>query len=395
MNFRHEYPGLALAAAAMVALSGCFGDGGGGGTSDTGNKMDTTQLVDTRPQVQRLLEEAGVTQKDIGELYDRLSSPHIASPTSPEIIIRSSEGEGSDDIKVTVEEEDGYFVVKRIEPMGQQNARMNTLPDKRWTIDARTDTYEDFDLEFVGFDSTTKGIILAKTFNDADTNDDTGRNGKILFYAMLDTAGEDDYLSGGAWMFVPDKPVRRKAPYVVATFARGAEDVYTNTGFAALTGEASYEGPAIGVYAYTRDVNDVENFLSHVGGFTGRADMAVNFGTSSEDGKIEGTIADLRFENGVALGLTGLSVPLDSVMINVEKGQAGFFPSRERNSAPVSNITQDGWDGKYLGKFFGGEQTTEQPSSIAGTFDATYTDSDAQLHLLGSFTAKKQPPTTP
>ncbi len=420
-RIRYDYPGFALATAAMIALSGCGGgssDPGGGGSSDPeGANLPPTDLTDQRIETlsqAKLLKEAGIEQDDLAAVYSALkdrvdNAGNTNDKTANKILIRSSsklenvtpavvDRDGNiitpevvtpGDVTVTVEVKydangDGpFFVVKR------------TDASDEWMVDTETDTPKHLEID------GTNGIVLAKAF------DGTSRDGTVLLYAMSDRedAADDDYLSGGVWLFVPeDLTNAQNSDYVAEAFATGGVPYSSSSNFVPLTGEATYQGPAIGVYAYTYATtsNLVSDEKVETGGFTAIVSMTADFATDTSDGFLtRGSIGSFVFDNGEKLlGSETISLTQSK---DFEDGGSGVFSGIL--FPPDPDVLRFDDNSGWSAQFFGENVAGEKPASIAGTFhgsmewdttvewDTTTDDPPLvrKLDLLGAFNLGKQP----
>ncbi len=400
---RPDYPWVALSVAAMVALSGCIWDDSNP-TEPEMNMFDQEEPVigepvDTRSQTHRLLNEAGLSDTDLFEnalaaLYAAMNlvdSDNVrlidntrtyqrkgAGDYLDDTILRASSDNAVADIVPRYDGENLYFIVER-DDAGYQ-----------WVIDTETDNPETLAID------GTNGIVLVKTFDDADTNTETGRDGTVLVYAMSDIENDadTDYLSAAVWVFIPEDLANAAASdYVVGAVAKGT-DPYSNdeTGsvsFPALTGTATFVGPAIGVYTYAED-----DVAVGAGGFTAEVDLIANFNPNNaptEHGKITGgNIGNFKFDNGESFGFT---------TINLSGSALNFDNQGQELFTGTVGPTRSEWDGDYSGQFFGEQETFPgsghmEPASIAGTFSAVRTwdgngnDMNELLNLLGAFNLK-------
>ncbi len=188
-------------------------------------------------------------------------------------------------------------------------------------------------------------------------------------YTDYEGTNDTDYLAGGIWVFVPDTATSL-ADYEFGAFVDG-NDPFTSTAIMPLTGTATYEGDATGVYS---DQTVGRNYF-----FDALASLTANFGTNSGLGTIDGRIH--TFEEG------GEPVEGNPVLTlgtaNITNTNHGFF-----NSSTTMTFDGDDYTGKWGGQFYSNGESDGKPGSVAGTFGGATADDN--YSFLGVFGAYKE-----
>ncbi len=194
-------------------------------------------------------------------------------------------------------------------------------------------------------------------------------------YTDIESAGDTDYLAGGIWFYVPDD-ASNLADGEVGVFVDG-NDPFEQANIAGLTGTATYNGGASGLY-----LNANSDELLEIA--SDDAVLTANFGSSSALGTIEGTITDFGLDDG---SLTPI-IPTFSVTLsrtNIGASDSGFFTGD--TTATYQGVTYD--QGKWGGQFYGnGATATALPNSVLGTFGVAG-DDPADGYILGAFSADR------
>ena len=195
-------------------------------------------------------------------------------------------------------------------------------------------------------------------------------------YTDYEGENDTDYLAGGIWVFAPDDATSL-ADYEFGAFVDG-NDPFAQSALPALTGTATYEGEATGVYS-----EDGRNWF-----FDAAATLMANFdGGTNNLGTISGSIYDADVygvrELGDNFDVRRVNATLDLGTANIGGPEAGFFTGN-------TSMTSDGdtYTGKWGGQFYGNGESDDKPGSVAGTFGAATMDGDQSL--LGAFGAYKE-----
>ena len=211
----------------------------------------------------------------------------------------------------------------------------------------------------------------------------------------LGSAVSSDWLAFGNWLYVP-KDGSNEDAYDFGVFASGG-DPFEVTNLGGLTGTATYEGKATGMY-YT----GISSESPAIGSFTADVELMADFGTISEYGTVGGEVNNFVFVDDMSSEL-----PTSLELTTSAYEQYGVDPQGSQNvfdrSWPTESEAQPGgwiqgrtsasfgsetWGGHWSGAFFGnGVVPTDHPTSIAGTFGATNYNGSG---LTGSFGAYRQ-----
>ena len=142
---------------------------------------------------------------------------------------------------------------------------------------------------------------------------------------------------------------------------------------AGLTGTATYEGPATGLYMLKANAA-AEPELDY---FNAQASLTANFGDASALGSVSGTITESMSDGGVRLPELTLE-------------PADLKQPRNVNGVNFRGDTSGtGLAGKWGGRFYSnGASATDHPGSVAGTFGAK--TAGGLLAITGAFGAYKQ-----
>ena len=194
------------------------------------------------------------------------------------------------------------------------------------------------------------------------------------FYSDIEDNADADYLFMGFWISERIERSMTSSNYHFI-FGAGGTDPFdeSNAKLLSLTGTATYEGPAIGLYMKKEDAAAAPE-LDY---FNAKASLTADFSDAAAPGAISGTISEGVTDGGESLpGLT-----LESTGIKESGSGFGGWISGDTSG--------DGLAGKWGGRFFGnGENATDHPGAVAGTFGAKSTD-DLQA-IVGTYGAYKQ-----
>ena len=203
----------------------------------------------------------------------------------------------------------------------------------------------------------------------------------VLYTDRSKTPEIDDYLTFGVWLTVPEQVAD---DHSVGAYATGGDPF--NGHVPGLTGEPTYEGPAVGIYGK----RVAGTGTSDVGSFTADASLTAKF----NDGSVSGYVTSFK-ENGKPLGAWKVKLNFG------DSGDNELGP----NFGGGTQISKTGNDpdmkgtGAWTGQFYGNGQ---QPGSVAGTFntktgtlDKIMSDDQVDqgfLGIVGAFGAKKVMP---
>ena len=184
------------------------------------------------------------------------------------------------------------------------------------------------------------------------------------------TATDDtDYLAGGVWLFVPDGATSAD-DYVFGAFGDGS-DPFAQSNIMALTGTATYEGAATGVYS------EKTAEATSIGYFDGDVELTANFGGGSDLGTISGSITNFEVDGDPEVGTLNLGTA------DIGSLNSGFFQGDVTGSDDERMYT-----GNWGGQFFGNGESDGKPGSVGGTFGGSSTDDE--VNFVGVFGAHKQ-----
>ena len=201
--------------------------------------------------------------------------------------------------------------------------------------------------------------------------------------AAVDAVPDADYLTFGVWLSVPDTTGVNNTGVEVGAFSFGSQAHTVN---AAITGSATYEGPAVGVRSMGGEVSHVD----------GTATLTANFGAIDTDaerttsppadttpGSISGTVdiggmtVHLGEDSDVSDGITGNTRAGD--IVHQDAGTATYM---------YTGV----WRGAFYGPADDGATPAQPiaPGSVAGTFGVSGGEDDTAMSLIGAFGAHKQ-----
>ena len=212
-----------------------------------------------------------------------------------------------------------------------------------------------------------------------------------------------DYLAFGHWLHVPEDVTDMDA-YDFGVYASGG-DPFETTNLAGLTGTATYEGDAVGMY-YVDGLSSSPD----VGAFTADVALTADFGDGSATGFIDGEVNNFMFEGDVAsslpatVTLASRTWPYLPDRFGVPQGSTNIFDTSWRNAdylrpgGHIGGVTEadvDGedWGGQWHGVFYGnGASPTDHPTSVAGVFGTSMMNdyNRSGNGLTGSFGAHRQ-----
>lgn len=225
------------------------------------------------------------------------------------------------------------------------------------------------------------------------------------------TVPNADYLAFGHWLYVPDD-VTNWVEYEFGTFASGG-DPFETANIAGLTGTATYEGDAVGMY-YVGGLTDNPT----VGSFTADVTLDADFGDGIATGSLTGEVNNFEFEDDVASSLPatvmltsdfysyisdgfGRNHTLDEY--GVVRGESNIFDTPWRTNAPwpggyvtgetLADVNGEYWDGQWHGALYGnGASATDHPTGVAGHFNTAPFDDFMRVGsgLTGAFGAHRQ-----
>ena len=187
-------------------------------------------------------------------------------------------------------------------------------------------------------------------------------------YTDSEGSGDTDYLVGGVWL-VPGSEDREgnPNPWDLVAFMDGS-DPFMQDNLAGLTGTATYEGDAFGVYA---DMGEGDN--KH---FEADVELTAEFGGGATLGTISGSVSEFELDGERTEEIGVLTLGETSI----GDSSSGFFTG--------DTSLDGGFTGKWGGLFYGNGESDGKPGSVAGTFGAA-TD-DESRSLLGIFGTYKQ-----
>ena len=186
----------------------------------------------------------------------------------------------------------------------------------------------------------------------------------------------NDYLLLGIWL---DEAAGGADTF--GTFAVGGPGHPFTRNVDALEGTATYEGKAVGAHHKTG---------VGVNWFDADAMLTAKFGDGTATGTIEGTIGNIRVNGGEAM-----ADPIHLVETTIATGANTFDGNAVMGmQSGVGQATHD-FNGTWSGGFFGdGEEATDHPMSVAGTFGVTRetgTGDDTVIEsYVGAFGADKR-----
>jgi len=155
-----------------------------------------------------------------------------------------------------------------------------------------------------------------------------------------------------------------------AGFPGGAANVRAD-----MTGSATYQGAAAGVYA-TMDVSAGRVTAAASGEFTARAALTAHFFGTQDAGEVTGTIDSFR--NGDGAPMEGWGVTLKAAALRT--GAASFAGE---TGGTIGLATSE--EGSWEGRFHGTDGADARPGHVTGRFDLHFPGA----HLAGAFGASK------
>ncbi len=204
---------------------------------------------------------------------------------------------------------------------------------------------------------------------------------------------DSDYLAFGVWLNDGDSPG-------VAAFADGGEPIASFADYVTLTGTATYNGKATGVYTAGSSVDYFEGDASLTANFGAPGTADDENAADDEVGTIQGSITSI-YAGGVA---TGDTISLREADIT----DAGDFSGNARMGAGVirdDDTVAYPYNGTWSGRFYGpatDDAATEDvvegpantaPAAVAGTFGVTGTvgegDDAVTRSYVGAFGARR------
>ena len=358
---------LILPIVLAMVLSGCGGKrvmtgvpgggttvgGGTGGTGGGGNGGDTTLTFDSAFETYPT------------SLEGTIVSAAQNQPTGS--VTQSSTG--TDQVSTTVEFTDDNRASFSITANagGNDAWSMDTTNDQIDSLESRVTTIGTAEAELAGAE-------LRKGFS--------GGTRVAQVIGLRRSFGPDfgfgtDYLSGGAWVFVPDDTTNDQA-FEYGAFFGGSDPFFQQAIRGVLTGRADYKGLARGNYTVSKFTTNPS--ANHQ--FSADVELRANFDAGTNGlGKIRGSVTN--FEGG---GINeGETNPLENWELTLETADitdaadGGFFTGSTNGIVGSRMLT-----GQWGGKFFGSGGVTEHPDAAAGTFGAA--DSDG-AGLAGFFAA--------
>ena len=189
--------------------------------------------------------------------------------------------------------------------------------------------------------------------------------------AMVDVA-DRDYLTYGFWLSTTTKDGAIASYDTVQTFATSS--LPTSTGLGTVTGTATYEGDAAGVYVHETKKEDGTNDTVTSGRFTADVALKAYFEevVGRTDNSLEGTISDFDLDGGQD---NSWSVDVSAIF--------------EDNGA-IRDAIVSGNNGSLSGQFHGtgdANDSTVPPPVLIGEFNASFVNGD----VAGAYGARKQP----
>ncbi len=193
---------------------------------------------------------------------------------------------------------------------------------------------------------------------------------------------DDEYLYFGWWI---DRPTKAGSDgsysYDFQSFSGGV-GAYTASNLDGVTGSATYNGAAAGVYV-TKDISNGQITDATMGEFSAAAKLTANFGNATDPGLIGGSISDFKDADGSAMA--GWGVTLNSDFLAT--GSATFAGPTTGTTGPGATGTGS-WEGMFYGDATNADGTvnaTAAPMGVAGRFDAHL----AGAHIAGGFGASR------
>ena len=180
--------------------------------------------------------------------------------------------------------------------------------------------------------------------------EDTSLHHYVDLFSDIENNEDNDYLVMGFWLRERKERRSTESKYGLI-IASGGNDPFDRSNVAGLTGTATYEGPATGLYMLKANAA-AEPELDY---FNAKASLTANFGDASALGSVSGTITESMTDGGV--GLPELTLE-----------PADFTQSGTNFHGDTSGT---GLAGKWGGRFYSnGASATDHPGSVAGTFGA-------------------------
>ena len=350
---------LCLAVIGVVAVTGCGGGGKSGGSSPSYDRL----------VVPRILNTAGAIQGAATALHGAAEVTPVAGS------VNQSSDATNDEFQVMVSGPAKTLTIEvyNTDPTADGEMPLVTTGRGRqaqnlWrlaTSPEGTELYERL---------RGKGWRGAEFYRHLEADDLISGSpaGQLWVDLYTDYEGEDDtdYLAGGIWVFVPETATAVDE-YEFGAFVDGNDPFSENP--TDLTGTATYEGDATGVYSVQEDSR---NFF-----FDALVELTADFDANDIEGRIHTFTVD------------GDPVEVERVLML----QTATFANE--NSGFFRGDTEATWDGetyagKWGGQFYGNDEADGKPGSVAGTFGATTGDpatgTEDAKSILGVFGAHRQ-----
>ena len=200
---------------------------------------------------------------------------------------------------------------------------------------------------------------------------------------MTATVKEPDtaYAWFGWWM---NKPKDNTATHDVEVFSGGSTNYAANVANA-LTGNATYSGPAAGRYL-TKTFSAGAQTDAGAGQFTANANLTAKFGAADAPGTISGSISGFVLDDTDTTTASSWRVTLESATLPTEG--AIFNSTTEVNFGAGNTTTNVGnWQGSFYDATTDASvsEASRYPKTVVGVFDAV-TDNAS---VIGGFGAER------
>lgn len=357
-----------LVVAALALVSACFHSSGGGGSpavstpqigGQTGAQLGNAAMGEARTKAASDQAPGAGTQSSTAA--DRVSAPVTVTANGGLLLTVSETSKweiASDDASVALR----HIAASGTPFRGFGLAAARTVGSAEGSL--HVEAYTDYEVR-----STTHSFFVTTTVNAAAQTATVTRNGY---------APDADYLAMGVWSFVEYDGA--SATVIDAGAFAGGGELFAGGNVAALTGNASYAGGAVGVYTRGGDGG---------GSFQADVSLLADFGDGSAPGMVSGEVSNIR-------GGEGMVTVIQLQAANIVAGNGGPFAGMTRVNDADSGEHGD-WGGRFFGNGNSGADAADRlPGSAAGTFGASQMfgtgESAVEINYLGAFGATLSAP---